>query len=79
MTAPDTFDLETEVRDLFEKKLREFTAFCRENWQLTDRDMTEIVYPVEHGPSYQQGYNSAMSDGIGGALDHWLDETGYGR
>ena len=41
MTVPDKFDLTTEVRDLFEQKLREFAAFCAMNWDMTvDQAMT---------------------------------------
>lgn len=79
MTAPTTFDLETEVRELFIAKLQEFAAFCADNWQLTEKDMAEIVAPCEHPEAYRQGYNAAMTDGLTGALDHWRDETGYDR
>jgi len=79
MTAPDHLDLESEIHALFETKLREFAAFCRENWQMTDKDIAELVMPVEHPQAWLQGYNAAITDGISGALDFWLDEGGYGR
>ena len=79
MTFPDHLNLETEVRDLFETKLREFVTFCTENWVLTPKDMLELFEPCEHPSTYRQGYNAAMTNGIAGALEHWLDETGYAR
>lgn len=77
--APHTFDLETEVRDLFEKKLREFAAFCAEHWDMTVDQAMTLTNPTESPVAYTRGYNDAMSNGLESALEHWLDETGYGR
>jgi hypothetical protein len=79
MTAPDHLSLETEIHDLFSAKLREFAAFCAEHWTMTPKDMLELLEPCEHPNAYRQGYNAAMTTGIEGALDHWLDEMGYAR
>jgi hypothetical protein len=73
-------DLETDVRDLFIAKLREFEAFCRENWQMTEQDMRDIIRPIAATTlqdAYIEGYNAAMTDGLTGALDLWTDEMGY--
>ena len=79
MTAPDKFDLQTEVRDLFEQKLREFAAFCAEHWDMTVEQAMTLTEPTESPVAYTRGYNDAMTHGLEGALEHWLDETGYGR
>ena len=80
MTAPDRLNLETEVRDLFVAKLTEFAAFCAEQWIMTPRDMLELTEPCEHPDAYRQGYNAAMTNGLTGAMQHWLDESeGYAR
>ena len=79
MSAPLTFDLTTEVRGLFEQKLREFAAFCAENWDMTIDQAMTLTDPTESPVAYTRGYNDAMSTGLVGALEHWLDETGYGR
>ena len=77
MTAPDHLNLETEIYDLFAAKLQEFAAFCRENWQITEAEMPELLPSQSHPDAYRAGYNAAITDGIDGALAHWLDETGY--
>ena len=77
MTAPLFLDLEAEVHDLFAAKLKEFAFFCRENWQMTERDIAESVKPIDNPDAYLQGYNAAMTDGLDGALDCWLEEMGY--
>jgi hypothetical protein len=46
---------------------------------MTAKDMLELIEPCEHPNAYRQGYNAAMTSGIEGALEHWLDETGYAR
>jgi hypothetical protein len=80
MPAPMTFDLETEVRDLFAAKMREFAAFCAENWLTSASECEALTKPSRAPAEYARGYNEAMTDGISGALDHWLDEElGYGR
>ena len=76
--APFSIDLEQEVKDLFETKMREFIAFCANNWQLTDKDLLTVDGQA-HSPEYQRGYNAAITDGLPGALDFWFDEMGYGR
>lgn len=77
MTAPDHLNLESEVYDLFVAKMHEFAAFCRENWQLTEAEIAQIVDPQPHPDSYRAGYNAAITDGIDGALAYWLHEIGY--
>lgn len=80
MTIPGHLNLETEVRDLFEAKFREFAAFCAAKWLMTPRDMLELIEPCEHPDAYRQGWNAAMTNGLTGAMEHWMDETeGYGR
>lgn len=80
MTAPQTFDLETEVRELFAAKMREFVAFCAENWLTNAAECQNLTRPSISPEQYARGYNEAMTDGLSGALDHWLDETmGYAR
>ena len=79
MTAPYKFDLETEVRDLFEAKMREFATFCAEQWLMTKEQAECLTEPSQAPSEYVRGYNAAMSDGFGGALEYWLDETEYGR
>jgi len=68
----DRLDLSAEVRDLFEQKLQEFAAFCAEHWTLTDRDMAELH--GAKGPQFKDGYNTALTDGLTGAIAHWLGE-----
>ena len=77
MTAPHHLDLETEIRDLFTAKMQEFAAFCSENWQLTEADMATLFEMQPNPDVYRAGYNAAITDGIKGALAHWLDETWY--
>ena len=77
MTAPTCLDLHGEVEELFRAKLREFAAFCRENWQMTEKDMKEIIKPIKNPDAYREGYNAAITDGVDGALDFWLEEMGY--
>ena len=80
MTAPLHLDLETEIRDLFETKMREFVSFCAEQWVMTTRDAEELVNRPAVPSEYAKGYTDAMSGGLGDALDFWLDEElGYGR
>jgi len=79
MTASDKFDLQTEVRDLFEQKLREFAAFCAQHWDMTVDQAMTLTEPTESPVAYTRGYNDAMTHGLECALEHWLDETGYGR
>ena len=70
--APTSLDLETEVRELFEAKLREFIAFCAQHWTLTDQDLAGDF--SDKSPEYQNGYNAALTDGLDGALSCWLEE-----
>ena len=79
MSAPEHLDLETEIRDLFEKKMREFAAFCAENWTTSEEECRSLTDPSPCPSEYARGYNAAVKDGISGALDHWLDEMGYAR
>lgn len=65
-------DLQSEVRELFAEKLREFAKFCGEHWTLSERDLAELN--PKHSEEYRQGYNAAMTDGLEGALSLWLDE-----
>lgn len=69
----DHLDLTAEVRDLFERKLREFIAFCGQEWTLTECDMDDFY--VGKGADFQKGYNTAMTDGLSGAISHWLGEN----
>ena len=79
MTEPH-MNIETEVRELFSAKMREFAVFCAENWTITAREAETLTNPTTCTKSYARGYNDAISDGLSGALDHWLDEhCGYGR
>ena len=72
MTAPTQLNMETEVRELFEAKIREFAAFCAEHWTLTEYDLkTELT---DKSPDYAAGYNAALTDGVKNAAEHWLDE-----
>lgn len=73
------FDLTTEVRDLFEAKMREFAHFCAHNWTMTKAEAETLTEPSQAPGEYARGYNDAMGRGLEGALEHWLDETGYGR
>ncbi|MDZ4393781.1 hypothetical protein [Cypionkella sp.] len=77
MTAPAYLDLEAEIRDLFAAKIREFAAFCAENWLLSEKDMSELEVKSDHPEAYRQGFNAAITDGLTGALDCWIDEQGY--
>ena len=78
--APHTFNLETEVRELFAAKLREFAAFCGENWLTSAKECENLTRPSKVPAEYARGYNDALTDGLQGALEHWLDEElGYGR
>lgn len=79
MTGPLHLNLETEIHDLFEAKLREFAAFLAEHWQMKPGEALTLTTPSAHPSEYERGYNDAMTSGIEGALDHWLDELGYGR
>lgn len=80
MIAPVSLDLETEVRELFATKLREFGAFCAEHWLTSAKECEALSSPSSSPMEYARGYNEAMTDGIAGALEHWLDEElGYGR
>ena len=75
-----TFDLETEVRELFAAKLREFAAFCAENWLTTAQECEALNKPSKAPAEYARGYNDALTRGLDGAMEHWLDEhMGYGR
>jgi hypothetical protein len=68
-------DIQNEVRELFAEKMREFTKFCAEHWTLKEKELAE--FHPGFGEEYRQGYNAAMTDGIAGALDLWLeDESG---
>jgi hypothetical protein len=80
MTAPMTFDLETEVRELFAAKMREFAAFCAENWTMTTEEAEALMDATVSPMEYAKGFTAAMTDGLSGALEHWLDEElGYSR
>ena len=78
--AEMNFNLEAEIRELFAAKLREFAAFCAENWLTSAKECNDLTRPSKAPAEYARGYNEAMTDGLSGALDHWLDEElGYGR
>lgn len=80
MDAPLWFDLETEVRELFDKKIREFVAFCGQHWTMTEAEAETLTDPTPSPAAYARGYTEAMQDGLQNAADHWLDEEmGYGR
>ena len=80
MTAPLTFDLETEVRELFVAKMREFVTFCGEHWGMTKADAETLTNPVACPEHWAAGYTAAMTDGLPDALEFWLDEyLGYSR
>ncbi|MBR9837000.1 MAG: hypothetical protein GYB50_03795 [Rhodobacteraceae bacterium] len=66
----DKLDIEAEVRALFEAKLREFAAFCRQEWQMSAKERAEMG--LEWSEEYSAGYNAGITDGVDGALDHWL-------
>ena len=66
----DILDIEAEVRALFEAKLREFAAFCRQEWTMGEKDMADMG--LEWSSEYAAGYNAGITDGVDGALDHWL-------
>ena len=72
----DQLDIEAEVRALFEAKLREFATFCREQWQMGEKERAEMG--LEWSEEYTAGYNAGITDGVDGALDHWLrDELNW--
>ncbi len=73
----DVLDLQSEVRELFAKKMKEFATFCGEKWTLTEKDMAELQ--PWHGEEYRQGYNAALTDGLEGALNVWLEEDPWLR
>ena len=78
--APPHLDLETEVRDLFAAKLREFAAFCASDWLTSPAECEALTRPSANPKEYARGYNEALTSGLAGALEHWLDETlGYAR
>lgn len=79
MSAPPHLNLETEVHELFEAKLREFAAFLAEHWLMAEGEAMNLTNPSICPIEYERGYNDAMTTGIEGALDHWLDEMGYAR
>ena len=71
-------ELETEIRELFAAKMREFSQFCAEKWTMTVAEVEQLTTPVKNPAAYAEGYNAAMSDGIACALEFWLDEElGY--
>lgn len=74
----DTFDLETEVRELFAAKMKEFVTFCGEHWTMTAAEAETLTAPSSNPKEYARGYTDALQHGLEGALEHWLDETGYG-
>jgi hypothetical protein len=80
MTAPLTFDLETEVRELFAAKMREFVAFCGEQWTMSTADAQCLTNPVACPEHWAAGYTAAMETGLPDALELWLDEClGFSR
>jgi hypothetical protein len=72
--TPTHLDLEAEVTDLFRAKMREFIVFCREHWQLTEKDAADLN--AASNPDYRNGYNAAMTDGVDGAFACWAEENG---
>lgn len=74
-TAPPFLDLESEVKDLFAKKLREFAAFCAENWTMTADEAQTLTVPVTNPEQWARGYNAAMTDGLTGAMEHWINDS----
>lgn len=73
MTAiPDALDLEAEVKSLFTLKMRGFLAFCAAHWTITEKDMADIF--EQKSPDWIAGYNAAITDGISGAFDHWVED-----
>lgn len=68
----DRLDLSEEVRALFEAKMREFQAFVAAEWTLTEQEVAE--FHGEKEPAFCEGYNAALTDGLDGAISHWLGE-----
>jgi hypothetical protein len=54
--------------------MREFIVFCREHWQLTEKDAADLN--AASNPDYRNGYNAAMTDGVDGAFACWAEENG---
>ena len=75
----DRFDIGEQIAELFRAKLQEFVIFCATTWTTTPEEAETLTVPTEAPEVYARGYNDAMRDGLQGALDHWLDEEGYGR
>ena len=75
--ATPFLDLETEVKELFAKKLRQFAAFCAQSWTMTAEEAQTLTQPVNDPQQWAEGYNAAMTGGLSGALEHWLEEGQY--
>jgi hypothetical protein len=78
--VPFYLDIELEVRELFAAKMAEFAAFCAQKWTMTADEARDLIKPIEDPAKYVEGYNAAMTDGVAGAIDFWLEEElGYSR
>lgn len=72
--TPLHLDIEAEVRALFEAKLREFAAFCAQNWTMTTAEAETLTTPVASPEHWATGYTAAMTSGVTDALEFWLAE-----
>ena len=61
-----------EVQVLFEAKMQEFAAYCREHMQITDEDLENDPEIAKSGKQWVEGYNEAMAGGVDIALEAWL-------
>lgn len=72
----DRLDLETEIRELFIAKFKEFAKFCAE-MQVTQADIEKDDWAQDLSEEYLKGYNAGLTDGVETALSLWTEENGY--
>ena len=69
------FSLDEEVKELFERKIREFARYLAEEWTLTEAEWRRDNLDEGRPAAWLEGYNAALTDGVEGALSLWMDEV----
>lgn len=74
MVDTPRFSLEAEVEELFRAKMREFAAWAADNWTMTEAEAQTLTEPTACPAEYAKGYTAAMTQGLSGALECWMEE-----
>ena len=60
-----------EVENGIRGILKEFTLWCGDNWQIDNNSLSD---DEKYSEQYIAGWNAAITDGIVGALENFLED-----